>query len=411
MQLPTEIYDLITFHVQNADYPYEINTDISPENRPRRQLAKLRLVNQAFCPSATRHLFRHIVIRLYGRASTIRAFPPLVRLIEISKSPLAQHVRELEIKFEGPSNRVGDRPDLENFAAILSPCLARFTNLKKLSFETPRMFFSREDPRSYINTVVMAICNVPLPNLVGLVLHFPICHDFGQFFSSSLNPAHIPITTILRQLRSLELEVCAYASSRGRGYARMPALPQHLAFPNETYACYLHQMLEPAINLTSLSLSSKDILNLDPVHFSSSLQLQSLSLSGVSISARTLLALIHQSSSTLESISLNLVKLNSQTWEDVLLEIAKLQHLTEFSVESGGYSSTGASAHLATGTPRRNRKPNIETHSKGDLVALGALQCAVNTNRVKAGLEPYGTNYYMYIDTVPEIDQFRAFYF
>lgn len=338
--------------------------------------------------------------------------PPLVRLMEVSKSPLAQHVRELEVKFEGSPNRVDDRSDLEDFAAMLSPCLARLTNLRELSFEKPHTSFSKEDLSSYINTIVTAICNVPLPSLVGLALRFFICRDFGQFFSSSLNTANIPIVTILRQLRSLELAVCTYANSRGRRYERWLTIPHHLAFPNETYASYLNQMLEPAINLTSLSLSSTEILNLDPVHFSSSVHLQSLSLSCVSISAHNLLALIHQSSSSLKSISLKLVKLNSQTWEDILKEIAKLQSLTEFHVESGGYSSTGASAHLATGTPcRPDRQPNIETYNRDDLVALGELQCAVNVNRVKAGLEPYGTSYYLYIDTVPQMDQFRAFYF
>ena len=353
-----------------------------------------------------------MVVRLYGRASTIMTLPPLVRLMEVSKSPLAQHVRELEVKFEGSPNRVDDRSDLEDLAAMLSPCLARLTNLTELSFEKPQTYFSKEKSNSYMNTIVTAVYNVPLPSPVGLALRFSICHDFGQFFSSSLNPGHIPITTILRQLRSLELAVCTYTGTRGRRYGRWQVLPHHLEFPNQTYASYLHQMLEPAVNLTSLSLSCTDILNLDPVNFSSSLHLQSLSLSCVSISAHNLLALIHQSSSTLKSISLHLVKLNSQTWEEILNETAKLQNLTEFHVESGGYSSTGASAHLAGGTPRRpDRQPNIETYSRDDLVALGTLQCAVNANRIKAGLEPYGTSYYLYIDTVPEMDQFRAFFY
>ncbi|PCG90916.1 Hypothetical protein PENO1_096700 [Penicillium occitanis (nom. inval.)] len=414
MQLPTEIYDLITFHVKNAEYPHETNRGISPENRSRRQLAKLRLVNKAFCPSASRHLFRHIVIRLYSRTATIMAFPPLVRLKEISRSPLAHHVRELEFGFEGTPNRVDDRPYLEDFVGMLSPCLAQLTNLKELSFEKPRTYFSQEETRSYVDSIVMAICNVPLPNLTALVLRFPICHDFEQFFPSKNSSAEqIPIiNNILRQLQSLELELSAYTDNRHRRYGRAPILPQHAAFPNETYVSYLHQMLERAINLTSLSLSSTDILDLDPVRFSSSVQLQFLTLSGMSISAHTLLALMHQSRSTLEYILLKSIKLNSQTWEYVLLETAKSPHLSDFYVESGGYPKTGANAHLVTATPRRpGRQPNIETYSRDDLVALGALQRAVNENRVKVGLEPYGTNYYLYIEDVPQIDDFRASYF
>lgn len=258
-------------------------------------------------------------------------------------------------------------------------------SVDELSFERPQTYFSKEETRSYVNSIVIAICNVTLPNLTALTLRFPICHDFGRLLSSNSNPAHIPIATILRQLRSLELEVCASTSSRGRRYGRAPTLPQHLAFPNETYASYLQQMIEPAINLTSLSISSQDILNIDPVNFLSSIQLHSLTLSGISISLPTLLALIHQPSPTLESIFHKVVKLKSETWENTLREIAKLQRITEFYIESGGYSSTGASAHLATATPRRpDRQPNIETYSRDGLVAHGTLQCTVNENRVKS---------------------------
>lgn len=342
------------------------------------------------------------------------AFPPLIRLMEISRSPLAQHIRELEFKFEGSPNRVDDRPDLEDFVGMLSPCLAQLTNLKELSFQKPRTYFSQEETRSYVDSIVMAICNVPLPNLTALGLRFPICHDFEQFFpSNSSAEEQIPIIiNILRRLQSLELELSAYTDNRHRRYGRAPILPQHAAFPNDTYVSYLYQMLEFAINLKSLSLSSTDSLDLDAVRFSSSVHLQSLTLSGISISAHTLLALIHQSQSTLEYILLKFIKLNSQTWEHVLLETAKLPRLTDFYVESGGYSKTGASAHLVTAAPLRpHRQPNIETYSKDDLLALGALQRTVNANRVRAGLEPYGTDYYLYIDNVPEIDAFRASYF
>lgn len=340
------------------------------------------------------------------------AVPPLVRLMEVSKSPLVRHVRELEFRFEIAYNRVDDRPDLEAFVETLSPCLARLANLRELSFERPQSYFSQEETRSYINSIVMALLYVPLPNLTALELRFPICHDFGQFFAPASNTGHTPIASVLRKLQSLTLEVCSYTNSRSRRYGRSPILPEHAAFPNEIHASYLYQMLEPAINLTSLSISSRDILNLDPANFSSSVHLQSLTLSGVSISAHTLLTLIDQSSSTLECMQLKLVKLNSETWEHVLVEIAKLPRLTDFSVDTGGYSKTGASAHLATVTARRpDRQPNIETSSRDDLVALGALQCTVNANRVKSGLEPYRTNYYLYLENVPQMAEFQAFFF
>jgi hypothetical protein len=70
----------------------------------------------------------------------------------------------------------------------------------------------------------------------------------------------IPITNIIYQLQHLKLEVCALTDSRHRRHWHEPILPEHAALPNETYVSYLYQILEPAINLTSLSISSEDIL-------------------------------------------------------------------------------------------------------------------------------------------------------
>jgi hypothetical protein len=336
--------------------------------------------------------------------------------VEISKSRLAQYVRELELGFEGIPKRADDRPDLEDFAGMLSPCLAQFKNLKELSFDAPRPapYLSQEETRSYINTIVMTLRYVSLPNLTELDIQFPLCHDFGLFFPSKGSSAvQIPITNILRQLRRLELKVCVYTGFRHQRYWQHdPILPEHAALPNENHASCLYQMLEPAINLTSVSISSEDILNLDPVNFSSSIQLRSLSLTGISISAHNLLALIAQSRERLEYIFLDLVQLNSETWHKVLLEISKLPRLVNFRVESGGYSPTGSSAHLATTIPPDpDHQPNLETYSKEDILALGVLQRVVNVNRVNAGLKPISKYEYFFIEDPEREAQRQHLYF
>ncbi|KAE8550990.1 hypothetical protein TMatcc_009065 [Talaromyces marneffei ATCC 18224] len=421
MQLPTEIYDLITFHVEKTIYKYDefVGGDLdgtqehtSSEYKVRRQLASLRLASRGFCGSASRHLFRRITVSLYAPGSIITGLVPLVRFVEISKSRLAQYVREVELGFDGIPKHADDRPDLDDFAGMLSPCLARFANLKELSFGGPRPvpLLSLEETRSYINTVVMALRYVAIPRLEELVLHFPLCHDFGQFFPPKPSAVQIPITDILRQLQRLELNVCVYTTGRHQRHWRHdPILPEHEALPNQTHASYLYRMLEPAINLTSLSISSEDTLNLDPIKFSSSIKLRFLSLTGVSISAHNLLTLINQSSTTIESIFLDLVALNSETWHKVLLELSKLPCLIDFYIESSGYSSTGSSSHLATIIPPDpDYQPNLETYSKEDILALGALQRAVNANRIKARLNPFSKFYYMYIED-PEREAKRQY--
>lgn len=299
---------------------------------------------------------------------------------------------------------------------MLSPCLAQFKNLKDISFGEPRPApdLSQEETRSYINTIVMALRYVPLPNLTGLDIQFPLCHDFGLLFpSKGSSVVQIPITNILRQLRRLKLKICIYTNGRHQRYWHPETiLPEHAALPNENHVSCLYQMLEPAVNLTSLSINSEDILNLDPANFSSSIQLRSLSLTGISISAHNLLALITQSRERLEYIFLDLVQLNSETWHKVLLEISKLPRLVNFHVESGGYSPTGSSAHLVTTIPPDpGTQPNLETYSKEDLLALAALQRVVNANRVNAGLKPFSEYYYLFIEDPEREAQRQHLYF
>ncbi|QKX58607.1 uncharacterized protein TRUGW13939_05732 [Talaromyces rugulosus] len=406
MQVSTEIYDLITFYVENIE-----NTGLHfGQEDPRRynirgsgskqMLANLRLVSKAFCMSVSPRLFRHVVAELYSSSRT--GHSPLVRLIEISKSRYAIYVRQIDFRFYSYSSGSADRPDVEDLAGILPPCLVRFTNLRALTFDKPPSDLSQEKTRVYIHSVIAAFRDVPLPNLEELEIHFPIAHNFGQFFPLKTSAVQIPITDVIQRLRRLELAVCAYTDHRHQRYWRKPISPEYAALPNEDHASYLFKMIEPAINLTSLSIRGLDIIDLDTVKFSPSLRLRFLTLSCVSISAQNLLSLMVQSRQSLRVIGLELVKLNTETWHHVLLEMSKFPQLVDFHIDSSGYSLTGSSSHFVPGLlPEPDDPSAIETRERHDIPALGNLVRAVNANRVKTGLQPLSDYEYKFARLPP----------
>jgi hypothetical protein len=90
------------------------------------------------------------------------------------------------------------------------------------------------------------------------------------------------------------------------------------------YESDFYQMIEPAISLQSLSIRSKDHLNLDSLDFSPSLHhFRSLTLSALFISADKLLSLFtmadQSTKSKIKHIDFNIVKLSAGTWRHVLL--------------------------------------------------------------------------------------------
>lgn len=307
-------------------------------------------------------------------------------------------MRQIDFGFNEYASSTTNSLYVEDLAGLLSSYLVRFANLNALEFHKPPPALPQEETRLYIHSIIAAFRYVPLPNLEELVIHFPITHNFRQFFPLKTSALQIPIINILQQLRHLELYVCAYTNRHHQRYWATPILPENAALPNETHASYLFRMIEPAINVRSLSIRSLDILNLDPVKFSPSLRLWSLSLSSVSISAHKLLSLVDQSRESVRYIDLQLVKLNSGTWHHVLLEMSKLPRLIDFAIDSSGYSLTGLSSHLVPGLlPEPDDPSNIETYETLDIPALGNLQRAVNANRVTAGLQPFSEYEYKYI--------------
>lgn len=363
----------------------------------RRRLAALRLVSKGFCYSASARLFRHIIIEA---DSSSQKPSPLARLLELSNSPYAVYVRQVDLRFEGTfSTDKSHSLYVEDLAGLLSCCLARFPNLSALEFHGPPSSLPPQEKGVFINTVVAAIRYVPLLNLTELEVNFPITHDFRQLFSSKASTLRIPIEHVLRRLRHLGLHVSEYTSHRGQRYwRRTPVLPENAAFPNEIYAVHLFRLVERAVNLESLSISSMDLLNLDNIQFDRSLRLKSLNLSRVSISSHTILSLVEQCKESIRSIQLWTVELNSGTWQHVLLQMSKLPHLIYFAIESSGYSSTGTSSNLALELlPPPDDPDDIETSNFLDTFALGNLQRQVNANRSAAGFSQFSEYEYRHI--------------
>lgn len=361
----------------------------------RRDLANLRLVNRAFCRSASPWLFRHINAECTSSLVT----PSLERLIQLSKSPYATCVCQIDFGFKEslPSDAI--TLYIEALAEWHSSLLVKFTNLRALGFHEPPLSLPQAQRAVYMGTVISILRYAPLPNLSELEVRFPITHDFGRFFPNRTNSLQIPIEDILQHLRHLELCVCAYTDSADQRHRQTPVLPEYAALPNGTYAPHLFRMVENAPKLESLILSSVNILDFDSVTFPSTLCLESLHLGGVSISSDVLLSLINQSAHKMKYISFWLVKLKSGTWQQVLLQLCKLPRLLDINIDYGGYTLTGSSSHLADRLlPSPECRPNIETMHTLDLTELGNLQWQVNSNRIAIGLQPFPDTDYRHIN-------------
>ncbi|KAI9643784.1 hypothetical protein NHQ30_007134 [Ciborinia camelliae] len=352
-------------------------------SEPRKRLADLRLVSKAFCSAASPRLFRHIVVWNDSYKSL-----GLARLLEISNSPYANYVRYIDIKFSFIRNATMHL-FVEDFAGLLPCCLPKFPNLNALDFHKIPSSLIQGNIKSLINTFVMGLRYVPLVNLTELEVTFQTTDDFKQFFSKA-SSLRIPIEHVLQNLRHLvyQSETTIFAGRCSIGDFR---------FPNDKHANYLSRLVELATNLDSLTIRCTDIVNLDTIRFPCTMHLESLCLSSVAIPSEKFLALIEQSKESIRIVELWLVKLNSGTWQDILLPMSELLHLIDFQIESSGYSLTGMSSHLADElifAPDAS-KP-IETHSWSDYEALVNLQGQVNANRVAAGLSPFSAYEYRY---------------
>lgn len=363
-------------------FPYTLEPDA------RSQLMSLRLVSRNFCAAASPHLFKRIVAPIN---SSVPDSIPLQRFAEISRSKYAAHVRSLETGYDrwGASLCRILGPDIQDFAGLLSPCLAQLSDLRVLKFRASGKSLTRDHERAAIKAIVTALRFVILPHLEGLELFFPIAHDFRYFFPSHFSPLHIPMEDLLHGLKYLVLHVTAYTKELGQRYWRTPVPAAYAALPNDLHAAHLFRLVELALNLEALQISSTDVIPFHTIHFNPALRLTSLCLARVLITFDHFSALTDQCRDHLKHIELSLVQLHSGTWHMVLTQLRQLPHLIDFSIKSCGYPATGPNAHLVGILPPPDDPEPLETMSSADYEGLGELRNSVNANRVALGLEPW----------------------
>lgn len=324
---------------------------------------------------------------------------PLERLIQLSKSPYATYVRQVDFGFTESLPPSASTLYIKDLAECYWPLLIKFTNIRALEFHEPPSSLPQSQRESYMDTVISILRYLPLPNLSELEVTFPITHDFGRFFPNKTNSLQIPIGDILQHLRHLGLHVRAYTDSADQRYWQTPILPEYAALPNSTYAPDFFRMVESAPNLESLSLSSANVLDFDLVAFPPTLCLESLHLGGVSVSSDVLLSLINQSAHKMKYISFVLVKLKSGTWQQVLFQLCKLPRLLDINIDYSGYTLTGSSSHLADSLlPSPDAPLKIETLHDPDLTELDNIQWRVNLNRISMRLKPFPVTNNLYIN-------------
>ncbi|KAJ5507699.1 hypothetical protein N7527_009842, partial [Penicillium freii] len=322
MYLPTEIIDLITFYV-------EINTSHSSSTKStvrecrimndsnRTDLAKLRFVNKSLCRSASARLFRHIIAVAHSSYHNTQ-LPSLGRLVNLSNSPYAQYVRQVDIGYSSfPCSLQEVILYTEDLAALLSPCLRQFPNLKALDFRGPPLACLPYDKiKASIDSMLMSLCYVPLPNLTELELQLPMTNDFAPLFAENISALRIPIEQTLNRLHHIGLHVYAQTNQ-------------------QSCVAYLSRIVELSTNLTSLSLSSTNYLSIDSLKLDSTVRLQCLSLRKVKISSRNLINIIEQCNESLQYIELRDVKIESGTWREILPAMDSLLYLYDFDISIG----------------------------------------------------------------------------
>jgi hypothetical protein len=225
--------------------------------------------------------------------------------------------------------------------------------------------------------------------LEGLELSFPIAYDFGSFFPDHYTALQIPMEDILRSLKRLSLHVTAFTGAQGQRWGTLVP-PAHAPLPYDLHAVNLFRLVELAPGLSTLRLTSTDILPFYTIHFSPALGLTSLCLERVLITFDHFSALIDQGKDYLEHIELSSVQLHSGSWGTVLAHLRQLPHLIDVSIGSCGYPATGPNAHLLGILAELDDPKPLETMDSEDYEGLYGLREFVNKNRVALGLHPFG---------------------
>lgn len=396
MSTSTKSYHLqIVLHVENLghyttrdSWIYDTSEEHYQSRRSLQLMAVLRQVNRAFCRSATPRLFRCI-------NATLHSFPydsPLLRLVEISKSPYNIYVRRVEFGTGSIDWDVVAELYLDSLERLLQCCLQSFPTLKALSFNNLDWFSLSEDfERRYSQTINAALCCIPLPNLTELEIVQLAGQDGNYFLCSDLGSCKISTNRILQRLRHLTLH--GFGQSSGWFYR------------GDKYNLRLLDVAKQAVSLQSLTICDANVIDIDSITFHCSLPIRYLCLKRVFISSKTLLSFLDQCKGTIKCIELCEVWLKSGTWENVLSHISDFPLVLDARAMFCGRSYHDATGPFAVLYGPRVDGPKTGTQDHLGNSSLGNLQRRVNANRVAAGMKPFSEDVYEWVgQTSPEME-------
>ena len=219
------------------------------------RLKVLRLVNKQFCKSASDLLFNTVDATLHDSQRYVEKPWPLARLRSLADSRCAPLVRRITVGFssfshEHPKTHVY----IQDLAALLPLCLARFTNLLGLGVRgRTSSYYSPEDApgqithaRLFTNAVAAALRYTDLSYLGELGLALPVASEFGQFAHDQDTPLRAPLVQVLGRLRHLSLSVCDASGRHG------PVSLLKRRFPNAEHAVRPFRCIEMAPQLQTL---------------------------------------------------------------------------------------------------------------------------------------------------------------
>ncbi|RAO70530.1 uncharacterized protein BHQ10_006542 [Talaromyces amestolkiae] len=374
----TELYAIITaainghikklldredFLGQGLLNPYSITSYVED----CKTLAALRLVDKAFCRSASRGLFRRVILEVGYKPAITTKFQAL------ASSEYAQFVREAVFSPDPIFKHTRWRPKFVFAPNILTRLTSVLKKLPKL--ETVAICPLPWDPTlSWSSVALRAIADLKHHNVTRLEMSL----DNSAYLKRCIEcRQEKPVTQLIRQVQHLKL----YGKNE-----------------EEDDMDDLHLILKTAANLVSLEVNSYCSVygsSVKEYNFHQHLQLKSLNLVCVSITSYELLGLLEWCKDTIKSVAIGFLALNAGSWLHVLMQIKKNLKLLKFffnewNISRAKETEYGNYMWRSLGKFRRDH----------ELIgcAIGDLQRQTNANRIAEGLRPLSKEEYRELD-------------
>jgi hypothetical protein len=125
--------------------------------------------------------------------------------MNLSNSSYAKYLRQVDIGYGSFPYSIREVTSYtEDLAGLLSSCLRQFSNLKALDFRGPPLTSLPPDKmKASIDSILRALCYVPLPKLTELEIQLPMTNDFAPLFAENISTLRIQIERTLNRLQHL----------------------------------------------------------------------------------------------------------------------------------------------------------------------------------------------------------------